>query len=196
MVRLGLDASQRIPSCAVSTDSGNVTVLTVDKPLENFTTLIRETLLQAKVRLEDLDEIVVCIGPGPKMGVRTTVVTGNALALALGIPITGVLSSDALAVVSPVRELHNVAISAGRSRWYVTKYNWERDKLLRLGGSRLLDEIPADTCPTIKYDVFDAANAKLCAHAILTVVEQQGHLITRSKESEVTPYEQEESDGQ
>lgn len=194
MVRLGLDASQQLPSCAVSTDSGNVTALTMDKPLENFVTLIRETLLRAKVRLEDLDEIVVCIGPGPKMGVRTTVVTGNALALALGIPITGVLSSDALAVASPVREPHNVAISAGRSRWYVTKYTWNGDKLLRLCGSQLLDEIPADSCPTIKSDIFDTVNADLCAQAILTVAEQQGHLITQSRVSEVAPYEQEENE--
>lgn len=190
MVRLGLDASQRITSCAVSTDQGIVTALTMDKPIENFTVLIRETLLQANVSLEDLDEIVVCIGPGSQMGVRTTVVTGNALALALGVPITGVLSSDALAVASPVHELHNVAVSAGRRRWYVTKYNWDGNKLLCLDKLQLLDEIPVDSCPTLRSDSFDFEKAKLCAHGILTVVEQQRHLITQSMVSEVVPYEQ------
>ena len=189
MVRLGLDASQRITSCAVSTDQGIVAALTMDKPIENFTVLIRETLLQANVSLEDLNEIVVCIGPGSQMGVRTTVVTGNALALALGVPITGILSTDALAAASPVHELHNVAVSAGRSRWYVTKYNWVEDKLLRLDKLQLIDEIPASNYPTLRSDSFDFNKAKLCAHGILTIVEEQRHLITQSMVSEVAPYE-------
>jgi len=195
MVRLGLDASQRITSCAVSTDHGVVAALTMDKPIENFTILIRKTLLQAKVRLEDLAEIVVCIGPGSQMGVRTTVVTGNALALALGVPITGVLSTDAIATASPVHKLHHVAVSAGRRRWYVTKYNWDGDKLLRLDKIQLLDEIPVDNCPTLRSDTFDFDRAKMCASGILMVVEQQKHLITQSMVSEVAPYDQGESDG-
>lgn len=190
-IRLGLDASQRIPSCAVSTDKGIVAVSTADKPIENFSTLIRETLFKAHVSLEDLDEIVVCIGPGSQMGVRATVVTGNALALALGLPITGVLSTDALAVVSPVRELQNIAVPAGKIRWYVEAYNWNGDKLQRLDRLQLLDELPSDT----DSDSIDFNTTKLCAQGILMVAEQQRHLITQSLVREITPYERGDHDG-
>ena len=91
-VRLGLDASQPYASCAVSTDLGIVASLSMERPIENFPALIRNTLSQAHVNLEEIDEIVVCIGPGSQTGVRSAVVTGNALALALDKPVTGVIA--------------------------------------------------------------------------------------------------------
>lgn len=190
MVRLGLDASQRITSCAVSTDEGIVAALTMDKPIENFTILIQEALTQAKLNVTDLDEIVVCVGPGSQMGVRTTVVTGNTLALALNLPVTGVLSTDALAVASPIYEPHLVAVSAGRHRWYVTKYAWNGGKLQRLGELQLLDVIPEGEYQTLRSDCFDADKAKLCACGILKVAEEQNHLINQLRLDEVAPYEQ------
>ena len=194
-IRLGLDASLRIASCAVSTDLGIVAASTAEKSIEDFSTLIRETLFQAQVSLEELDEIVVCIGPGSKMGVSTAVVTGNALALALGLPITGVLSTDAFAVMSPEREPQNIAVSAGKSRWYVEAYNWNGDKLQRLDRLQLLDELPSDTCPTFRSDSFEINEAKSFARGILMVAEQQRHLITQSLVKEIIPYERGDHDG-
>ena len=190
MVRLGLDASQRITSCAISTDEGITAALTMDRPLENFTILIQETLAQAKLSVADLHEIVVCVGPGSQMGVRTTVVTGNALGLALNLPVTGVLSTDALAVASPINEPHLVAVSAGRSRWYVTEYTWNDGKLQRLGKLQLLDEIPEGEYPILRSDCYDENKAKLCACGILRVAEDQHHLIDQLRLDEIVPYEQ------
>lgn len=188
MVRLGLDASQRVTSCAISVDGAIVAARTMDKPIENFTVLIRETLAEAKMELSALDEIVVCVGPGSQMGVRTTVVTGNALALALDIPVTGVLSTDALAVTGE-KEAHTVAVSAGRRRWYVLDYDWEGDTLCRRGEIRLLDDIPEGGLAVLRSDCFDADSARLCACGILKVVAEQPQLPEQQRLSEVAPYE-------
>ncbi|MBR3860999.1 MAG: tRNA (adenosine(37)-N6)-threonylcarbamoyltransferase complex dimerization subunit type 1 TsaB [Oscillospiraceae bacterium] len=189
MIRLGLDASQRVTSCAVSDDSGIVSVLTMDKPIENFTILIQKTLAQAKISITDIDEIVVCIGPGSQMGVRTTVVTGNALGMALSVPVTGVLSTDALAIASPHYEAYLVAVSAGKRRWYVTEYNWNKGKLQHLDNLKLLDEIPLVESPILRFDCFDADKAKVCACGILEVVNKQSHLVKQLRLAEVVPYE-------
>lgn len=189
MVRLGLDASQRVTSCAVSRDGEIAAALTMDKPLENFTILIQNTVDAAGITLQELDEIVVCVGPGSQMGVRTTVVTGNALALALNIPVTGVLSTDALALAAPVFAPHRVAVSAGRRRWYVTEYDWADGKLIQTGELRLLDDIPEGDIPVLRSDCFDEDSARLCACGILKVAAGQEQLISQLRVGEVAPYE-------
>ena len=188
MVRLGIDASQRVPSCAVSTDSGIAAVMTMEKPIENFTTLIQRTLDKAQIRLDALEEIVVCVGPGSQMGVRTTVVTGNALALALHVPVTGVLSTDALAAVSPVRGVQIVAVSAGR-RWHTGKYDGDGETLRRLGALEVSDELPAETCPVLRSDVHYESGGRLCAEGLLLVAAQHRQLVTQSMLHEAAPYE-------
>ena len=82
-IRLGIDASQSVASCAISTDGEIVASGMIERPIENFPTLIRDVVTRANICLNDIDEIVVCIGPGSQTGIRTAVVTGNALALAL-----------------------------------------------------------------------------------------------------------------
>ena len=195
-VRLGLDASQPYASCAVSTDLGIVAALSMERPIENFPTLIRNTLSQAHVRLEEIDEIVVCIGPGSQTGVRSAVVTGNALALALDKPISGVLSTDAAAVLSPIEKAGSIAVSAGRSRWYVENYNWDGEKLYQLDELQLMDELPADSFLVFNADAVDLNESKLCAYGILVVAEKQRQLIKQSLLSEVLPYEREDNDVQ
>ena len=188
-IRLGLDASQHISSCAVSTDHGIVVATTAEKPVENFSKLIRETLFKAHVSLEELDEIVACIGPGSQMGVRTTVATGNALALALGIPITGVLSVDAMAATAPMSDTLNIAVSAGRSRWYVAAYNWNGDNLQRIDRLQLMDELPPDAWIANEPDSMGANEARSGACGILKIADQHRHLITQSMVQEITPYD-------
>jgi len=194
-IRLGLDASQPYASCAVSTDLGIAASLSIEKPIENFPALIRNTLSRAQVSLEEIDEIVVCIGPGSQTGVRSAVVTGNALAFALDKPITGVLTTDAAAVLSPIVQAGSVAVSAGRRRLYVEKYRWEGQKLCRLDEMQLMDEMPPDAFSVFNASVANAASAadaeahKTCAYGILVVAKEQRHLIEQSLCSEIRPYE-------
>lgn len=188
-VRLGLDASQPYASCAVSTDLGVAASLAMERPIENFPALIRDTLSLAQVSLEEIDEIVVCIGPGSQTGVRSAVVTGNALAFALGKPVTGVLATDAAAVLAPAGRTGSVAVSAGRRRWYVENYHWEGKKLCRLDEMKLVDEIPPDGASVFSANAAGAEAHKTCAYGILVVAEEQRHFIEQSLLSEIRPYE-------
>lgn len=195
-IRLGIDASQSVASCAISTDAGIIASATIERPIENFPTLIRNVVASTNICLEDIDEIVVCIGPGSQTGIRTAVVTGNALALALDKPISGVLSTDAAAMISKSDEIYKVAVSAGRRRWYVQSYNWNGKKLCRLDELQLIEELPVDAFSVFSPTPNNSKEFKACAYGILMVAEQQRQLIDQSLLSEILPYERKCGDGE
>lgn len=195
-IRLGIDASQSVASCAISTDVGIIASATIERPIENFPTLIRNVVASANICLEDIDEIVVCIGPGSQTGIRTAVVTGNALALALHKPISGVLSTDAAAMISKSDEIYKVAVSAGRRRWYVQSYNWNGKKLCRLDELQLIEELPINAFSVFSPTPNNSKEFKACAYGILMVAEQQRQLIDQSLLSEILPYERKCNDGE
>ena len=188
-IRLGIDASQTVVSCAISTDKEIITSETMEKPIEIFPKLIRDVIVKANITLKDIDEIVVCIGPGSQMGTRAAVVTGNALALALNKPISGVLSTDAAAILSKKEGEYKVAISAGRRRWYVDSYSWKDSKLNRLDELNLVDDLPDNTAPMFYNNEVESINNKNCAYGILLIAESQRQLITQSMLDEIRPHE-------
>lgn len=188
-IRLGIDASQSVASCAISTDVGIIASAMIERPIENFPILIRDVVARANICLNDIDEIVVCIGPGSQTGTRTAVVTGNALALALNKPISGVLSTDAAAMISQSNETYKVAVSAGRRRWFVENYSWKNGELNRLDVLNLFDDLPENTNPSFYAMEDKPTDNKNCAYGILMVAEQQRHLILQSMLDEVRPYE-------
>jgi tRNA threonylcarbamoyladenosine biosynthesis protein TsaB len=62
---------------------------------------VDELLRQAGALPRDLDRVAVGIGPGSFTGVRIGVATARGLALALGVPLAGVSTLDALAAGAP-----------------------------------------------------------------------------------------------
>ncbi|MFC4377526.1 tRNA (adenosine(37)-N6)-threonylcarbamoyltransferase complex dimerization subunit type 1 TsaB [Nocardia halotolerans] len=64
---------------------------------EVLTPQILECLAEAEVNRADLDAIVVGIGPGPFTGLRVGMATAAAFGDALGLPVHGVCSLDAIA---------------------------------------------------------------------------------------------------
>jgi tRNA threonylcarbamoyl adenosine modification protein YeaZ len=66
------------------------------KHAELLTPAIQGVLADAGLRMAHLDAIVVGLGPGPFTGLRVGVVTAAALADALGRPVVGVCSLDAV----------------------------------------------------------------------------------------------------
>lgn len=188
-IRLGIDASQSVASCAISTDAGIIASATIERPIENFPTLIRDVVARANICLNDIDEIIVCIGPGSQTGIRTAVVTGNALALALNKPVSGVLSTDAAAVILKSDETYKVAISAGRRRWFIEDYSCQNGILDRLGTLKLVDDLAESINPSFYAIEDESADDKNCAVGILMIAEQQRHLISQSMLDEIRPYE-------
>lgn len=65
--------------------------------VEQLMPLVRRTLAEAGVDQRSVDQIVVGVGPGPFTGLRVGVVTATTLGLALGRPVKGVCSLDAVA---------------------------------------------------------------------------------------------------
>jgi tRNA threonylcarbamoyl adenosine modification protein YeaZ len=63
---------------------------------ELLTPAVRGVLADAGLATSDLGAVVVGLGPGPFTGLRVGVVTGAALADALGLPVLGVCSLDAI----------------------------------------------------------------------------------------------------
>lgn len=88
---------------------------------------IRSVLAEAEASASDVTEVVVGTGPGPFTGLRVGIVTAHTFAFALGLPVHGVCSLDALAhdhwLCSDTRsgELL-VATDARRKEVYAARY--------------------------------------------------------------------------
>ena len=92
---------------------------------EQLMPLVADTLARSGVRVADLDQIVVGLGPGPFTGLRVGVVTGQVLATVAGVPLHGVCSLDVLAAehaaADPAGEFV-VATDARRREIYWARY--------------------------------------------------------------------------
>lgn len=84
--------------------------------VEQLMPLVASTLAQAGLTLADVDRLVVGVGPGPFTGLRVGVVTATTLGLALGRPVTGVCSLDAVAAGWTDAPARFVAVSDARRR--------------------------------------------------------------------------------
>jgi tRNA threonylcarbamoyl adenosine modification protein YeaZ len=75
----------------------------------------------AKAARENIDQVIVGMGPGPFTGLRTGIVFAQSFAFAQGLPIHGVCSLDALAFGIELPEFI-VATDARRKELYWAKY--------------------------------------------------------------------------
>lgn len=180
-IKLAIDSSQKIVSCAISIDNEIKVEETIEKSLENYIVLIDKTLKKVDLTINDVDELYVCTGPGSQMGIRNGIVTGNALALALNKKIYGVLSIDAAATISNEKDEFEICVPAGRTNWYVRNYKYDNNKLIPKDNLKLIEE------ETEKYTY--AFENITCARAILQVAINQRHMLIENKNNEVRQYE-------
>ncbi|NLE79290.1 MAG: tRNA (adenosine(37)-N6)-threonylcarbamoyltransferase complex dimerization subunit type 1 TsaB [Rhodococcus sp.] len=130
MLVLAIDTSTPTVTAGVvdvSPDSVQVvaTRITVDARAhaEVLTPRIMECLAEASATPADLGAVVVGVGPGPFTGLRVGMATAAAFADALGIPVHGVCSLDAIAVqVGSDRDLL-VVTDARRREVYWARYS-------------------------------------------------------------------------
>jgi tRNA threonylcarbamoyladenosine biosynthesis protein TsaB len=104
-VLLALDTSAGVAVSVVAVDDDGVGPTLAhrrsDDPrrhAEVLAPMIAEVLRAADVHRSDLRAVVVGTGPAPYTGLRAGLVTARTIAFALGIPVHGVCSLDALAV--------------------------------------------------------------------------------------------------
>lgn len=100
MKLLAIDCATSVLVAGVCSDDGAVDVA-VEVPSKNHAPTLLATvervLGQARLSLCDIDGIAVGVGPGSFTGVRIGVATAKALAFALGKPVWGVSTIEALA---------------------------------------------------------------------------------------------------
>ena len=96
---LALETTDRVASVALLTDDG-CRQLRIESPLRHEETVmpaVDELLSAAGLSPADLAALAVDVGPGSFTGVRIGVCHGNAMALALGVPVVSVNALEALA---------------------------------------------------------------------------------------------------
>ncbi|RFU43169.1 tRNA (adenosine(37)-N6)-threonylcarbamoyltransferase complex dimerization subunit type 1 TsaB [Actinomadura logoneensis] len=93
------------------------------KHTEVLTPEIARVLGEAGATPADLSAIVVGVGPGPYTGLRVGLVTAHAMGRALGVPVHGVCTLDAIAWESRREEPFAVATDARRREVYWARYD-------------------------------------------------------------------------
>jgi len=101
MVTLALDTTTRTPTCALVADAvveGAWEGRSDESPAAQLPMGLQYALTQARRPMTDLDVLAVAVGPGSFTGLRVGIATMQGLAVALGLPLIGVSSLEALAV--------------------------------------------------------------------------------------------------
>jgi tRNA threonylcarbamoyl adenosine modification protein YeaZ len=146
---LALDTSSAV-SAAVHDGDRVLAERTVYDPRRHAELLVptvEEVLGEAGVARQQLTAVVVGVGPGPFTGLRVALVTGRTLGLALGLPVHGICSLDALALQA-LRFLRKqdgellVATDARRKEVYWARYAADDGAPVRLCGPEV--SRPAD----------------------------------------------------
>ncbi|MDG5803144.1 tRNA (adenosine(37)-N6)-threonylcarbamoyltransferase complex dimerization subunit type 1 TsaB [Streptomyces ossamyceticus] len=90
---------------------------------------VDRVLAEAGARLDAVTAIVVGTGPGPYTGLRVGLMTADTFGLALGVPVHGLCTLDALAYAADVEGPFVVATDARRKEVYWARYEDARTRL-------------------------------------------------------------------
>lgn len=136
---LAVDTATKTCSTAIVCDDAVLAETVLDRGETHTRVLmkiIHDMLLDAGIRMTDIDGFAVTIGPGSFTGLRIGLATVKGLAFAAGKPIAGISTLDALAAPFGDATGHVCAmIDARRGEVYTALY--------RCGSSRLIPDGPA-----------------------------------------------------
>lgn len=120
---LGIDTSTAV---SVGLSDGSRTITTMaregNRHVELLAPLVQELLAGAGYRHRDLTGVAVGLGPGPFTGLRVGIVAGGVLGSALGIPVVGTCSLDAIAAAAGIAGEFVAASDARRKELYWARY--------------------------------------------------------------------------
>ncbi|MGW3495187.1 tRNA (adenosine(37)-N6)-threonylcarbamoyltransferase complex dimerization subunit type 1 TsaB [Streptomyces sp. NPDC001020] len=105
---------------------------------------VDRVLAEAGTRLDAVTAVVVGVGPGPYTGLRVGLMTADTFGLALGVPVYGLCTLDALAYASGLDEPFVVATDARRKEVYWARYDDARTRVTEPAVDR-----PAEIAETV-----------------------------------------------
>jgi tRNA threonylcarbamoyl adenosine modification protein YeaZ len=137
---LAIDTSTTAISVALHDGNSvvaEVTTLDARAHAEYLAPNIRAALSDARAVPADITEVVVGVGPGPFTGLRVGIVSARTFAFALGLPVRGLCSLDALAHEAWLgghRDGILVATDARRKEVYAAEFALDDSGLTRVAG--------------------------------------------------------------
>jgi len=151
---LGIDTSAIVCSVALVSNRRVLSQKTLSDGLthsETLLPLVKETLSECGMHLNDLDGIAISNGPGSFTGLRIGISTVKGLAVSAQLPCVGVSTLEALALNAIDMEGYTVCalMDARRGEFYNAIFRIENGKLIRLcedraiHGSTIAEELQA-----------------------------------------------------
>lgn len=143
---------------------------------------VDRVLAEAGLRIDAVTGVVVGVGPGPYTGLRVGLATADTFGFALGVPVHGVCTLDALAYAADVDGPFVVATDARRKEVYWARYADPRTPLTGPAVDRpadIADEVaglPAVGAGALLYpDTFPDARAPehVCAAALAALAAER-----------------------
>ncbi|WP_276800009.1 tRNA (adenosine(37)-N6)-threonylcarbamoyltransferase complex dimerization subunit type 1 TsaB [Cellulomonas iranensis] len=179
-MHLGIDTSGAVATALV-VDAEHGETLKDDEPrrhAERLMPQVTELLARRGATVRDLRSVVVGTGPAPFTGLRVGLVTARVLGLAVGVPVHGVPSHDALAeAAAEVGGLVDgtpllVVTDARRREVYWSRYEVRDGVPVRTAEPavaapadvpRVADEVVVGAGRDLYADVFGAADARVAS---------------------------------
>ena len=164
MMILAIDTSTRVSSVALVEDGRVVAELNQDTRLthsERLMPQIKQLLDIAEKTTRDLSAIAVSIGPGSFTGLRIGMATAKTMAYALGIPVVGVPTLDALAWNCPLDGVHLVPmLDAQKGNVYTARYRFAGGEMIVEEGAVVTRALIADGVKIGKGAVVGSADSE------------------------------------
>lgn len=167
MIVLGIDSSTSGCSAAVWTDDRVLArrfEMMARGQAEALVPMIVAAMGEAGVAFRDLSLVAVTVGPGTFTGIRIGLAAARAIGLSAGLPVAGILSTEALASAVPAAERCGrhvlAAVDAKRADLFVQRFT---ERLEAVGPPEaMLPEAAATAAPRPAILVGDGA-ARLAA---------------------------------
>jgi tRNA threonylcarbamoyladenosine biosynthesis protein TsaB len=125
LIILGLDTA--LGACQAAVLDGDKVLASSSEPMlrghqERLGDLVAQVMRAADAGFADLERLGVTVGPGSFTGVRVGLAFAKGLALALGVPLVGIGTLEALAASVPADGVVTAVIDAKRGQVYIQSF--------------------------------------------------------------------------